>query len=621
MAGERERPGGTEGRSDDLFEDLDRFFSSIDESEWPDAEGTDEEPAAAEGSSMSQDTPASRPASMPELDHDERTEEPSPRYGDTDVEARGEGATGVGADAESPAPEPVGTGAGRASELESPDVGSTREMTGEDWARLRDVLGEEEEGEDFRFTEVPTELGPDELSPEESLFGYAPGKGEAAAPEEEPEPWVGTAVGAETPTDEEEPEPWVGTAVGAEMPTDEEPLEPAPGELSLEDLKKAPREYDELPREDDFDLPPVDLGEDLPGAADEPSKDTETFEISEPSLADVEAAADHLAGEFMTPGGVDDDLLELQAPPEPARRTVKVGEPESLQGPAWEDPTAQTVTREAAASPDHAARNLTIAMITGVRLAVVALITVFVAKWLFALLAGAVILFGQLELYTTMKRRDYQPATALGLVLGGFVLAAAYLKGEPAMQFILAIGVLLSCLWYMAAVPKARSRIVGNVGATLLGLAYVPFLAWYIFAILTSGDSGRSLMLAVLGLTFANDIAAFAFGSIWGSRPLAPSISPRKSLEGLLGGTFVTILLAIAFVPSIDGMTVVRSVGLALVVCVFAPLGDLTESLLKRDLGVKDMGNILPGHGGVLDRIDSALFVVPAAFYFLRLIF
>jgi phosphatidate cytidylyltransferase len=201
------------------------------------------------------------------------------------------------------------------------------------------------------------------------------------------------------------------------------------------------------------------------------------------------------------------------------------------------------------------------------------------------------------------------------------MLAGAYAKGEAAMMFMLVLGVVLSFLWYMAAAPKARTNVIANVGVTVLGLAYVPFLAGFIFVILTAGDSGRSLMLAVLGLTFLNDIAAFGFGSIWGSRPLAPTVSPKKSLEGLLGGTFVTILLAIAFVPSIDGMTVVRSVGLAIVVCVFAPLGDLAESLLKRDLGIKDMGNVLPGHGGVLDRIDSALFVVPAAFYFLRLIF
>ena len=128
-------------------------------------------------------------------------------------------------------------------------------------------------------------------------------------------------------------------------------------------------------------------------------------------------------------------------------------------------------------------------------------------------------------------------------------------------------------------------------------------------------------MLVVIGLTVAYDIAAFFFGTFWGSHPLAPTISPKKSREGLLGATVVTFALAIGIVPSvIDYLSVTNAVGLAVIVSVFAPLGDLAESALKRDLGVKDMGSILPGHGGILDRIDSLLFVAPAAWYFLRLI-
>ena len=116
--------------------------------------------------------------------------------------------------------------------------------------------------------------------------------------------------------------------------------------------------------------------------------------------------------------------------------------------------------------------------------------------------------------------------------------------------------------------------------------------------------------------------AAFVVCSWWGSRPLAPAISPKKSVEGAVGATMVVIAVAVgAVAPAVDLLnTLPRSVGLAVVVAVFAPLGDLAESLLKRDLGVKDMGSILPGHGGVLDRIDSLLFVAPAAFLFLRLI-
>jgi phosphatidate cytidylyltransferase len=220
-----------------------------------------------------------------------------------------------------------------------------------------------------------------------------------------------------------------------------------------------------------------------------------------------------------------------------------------------------------------------------------------------------------------MQRKGHQPATALGLVIGAFALAGAYLKGEQAMLFFVVLGLMLSFLWYMAAAPKAREGALAHMGSTIFGVLYVPFLAGFILLIVAQPRSGRALMLAVLGLTFIYDIAAFLFGSWSGRRPLAPTISPKKSWEGLFGATVVVFALAIAILPSIDPLDLLKSVGLALVVAVFAPLGDLAESAIKRDLGVKDMGSILPGHGGVLDRIDSVLFVAPAAFYFLRLIF
>jgi phosphatidate cytidylyltransferase len=266
-------------------------------------------------------------------------------------------------------------------------------------------------------------------------------------------------------------------------------------------------------------------------------------------------------------------------------------------------------------------RNLPAAVLTAAVLAALALISLAVAKAAFAIVAGGVVLLGQAELYATMQRKGHQPATALGLVIGAFTLAGAYLKGEQAMLFFVVLGLMLSFLWYMAAAPKAREGALAHMGSTLFGVLYVPFLAGFLLLILAQPTSGRALMLAVLGLTFIYDIAAFVFGSFWGSRALAPTISPKKSWEGLFGATVVTFALAVAILPSIDPLDLVKSVGLAIVVAVFAPLGDLAESTIKRDLGVKDMGSILPGHGGVLDRIDSVLFVAPAAFYFLRLIF
>ncbi|HYT30732.1 MAG TPA: phosphatidate cytidylyltransferase, partial [Actinomycetota bacterium] len=381
-------------------------------------------------------------------------------------------------------------------------------------------------------------------------------------------------------------------------------------------------------------------------------------EPEEPSLADVEAMADNLAEEFRRsqatadeppsdqppertgdpdepvgtgsrlPDIFDDDVLAgfepeepppLMAPEEPPRgpRTVKVGQPEDLTGPAWEEPTSRTVTREPS-GPDRMGRNLPAAVLTGAVLVAAALISIALARWAFAIVAGGVVLLAQAELYATMQRKGHHPATALGLVLGGLVLAGGYLRGEPGMLMVLALSVVFSFLWFMATAPKARVDVVSNVSVTLFGLMYVPFLAGYYLVIL-EGTGSRLLLLAILGLTFANDVAAFAAGKLWGRRPLAPTISPKKSVEGLIGATAVTLLLASPIsVGLVDSWS--RAVALGLVVAVFAPLGDLAESVLKRDLGVKDMGSILPGHGGMLDRIDSVLFVAPAAFYFLRLI-
>ena len=614
MAADQE---GREGGSEDLFEDLDKFFASIGEGDWPD-------PLAPEPAPQEQ-APPPKDEQAPEQPRPPEAAEPN----------------------EPGAAEPEGTGTGTVP-VRGPAPRGAGEMSGADWTRLRDVLGEDEDEEpdEFPFSE-PLE----ETSATESLFGYADPAEEEG--EEAFEAMSGLWEGGRTrepdqaersdrpaPTDAPvPPQP-------SESPPGEEPLE-----LTVEDLRKPPPQYADLPKpvseagpqgtEPSEPIPgePGEGSEELIGPrvprwpaegpaeeAKQPPPETPARAPSEPppshepSLAEVEAAADRVAGEFPgAPGGVEDDLLsDVDEPTGP--RTVKVGEPESLMGPAWEDPTARTLGTEPSKGPRVSGRDLPVAVITGVVLAGLALLFLAIARPLFAILASAVVLVAQAELYHTMRRRGYQPATALGLVLGGLTLAAAYLRGEQGMLFVLALGLVLTFLWYMVAPPKARAGSLGNIGATMLGVAYVPFLAGYILVILSQANSGRSLMLSVIALTFLYDVAAFFIGSAYGNRPLAPTISPKKSWEGLAAATVVTFALSIAFVSQIGPMTGPRAAGLALIVCILAPLGDLAESALKRDLGVKDMGTIMPGHGGALDRIDSALFVAPAAFYFLRLI-
>jgi phosphatidate cytidylyltransferase len=341
-----------------------------------------------------------------------------------------------------------------------------------------------------------------------------------------------------------------------------------------------------------------------------------------PEAEEVEAAAEHFAETIrQTPEDVERELLADLEEPAGEPGTVRVGaELAEERPPTWEEP-AIGVPEDVEAGPPPPGRNLPAALISGGLLAFAALALLAIGKAPFVVLAIGLTLLGQGELYAVLKARGAQPATALGLIAGAIIMAGAYNHGEAAALFGVFLAMVLVLPWYMAAPMKVRRGTVTNVGATLLGVVYVPLLASFALIILRMpGDDGRNLLLTVLGLTVLYDVCAYAIGSLWGNRPLAPTISPKKSWEGVVGATFVLLLVALAIVPSIEPFTAARAVGLALVIAVAAPLGDLVESALKRDLGLKDMGSLLPGHGGVLDRVDSILFAAPAAWYFIRLV-
>jgi phosphatidate cytidylyltransferase len=392
-----------------------------------------------------------------------------------------------------------------------------------------------------------------------------------------------------------------------------------------ENHDEAPGDYVELPGGESEEAGVAELDETTPAPAEEP-----------PDIEAVEAAADHFAESVRDEVQVEPEaepphpteevaiaeLLgdeEAAAEREPeAARTVRVGA-EGFGGPSWQEPTAIEVGGETERTGPG--RNVPLAFITGIVLVGLAILAILIGPWAFAIFAGIVVLFAQGEFYLAMQKRHYQPATALGLVSGALVLGAGYYRGENAMLAIMALSLFATFLWYMTVPPQHRANLVANIAITVLAIAYIPLLAAYAIAVLNLPD-GEGLALSIIGLTFVYDTAAFGVGYLWGSRPLAPNISPKKSWEGAIGATLVTMAVAVGAVSTwVDLLDDVgRSVGLAVVVALFAPLGDLAESLIKRDLGIKDMGGILPGHGGVMDRIDSVLFVAPAAFIYLRLI-
>lgn len=377
-------------------------------------------------------------------------------------------------------------------------------------------------------------------------------------------------------------------------------------------------------------------------------------EEEEPTEEDIEAAAEHFAGSVRIDeepavatadlgpsfpesdlfgdeagGAVEEDILSDLDEEGAAPRTVVVGA-DGLGGPSWQEPTAMEVGADFdQRGPAAGERDVPAAVLTGVVLAGIALGSLLIGKGAFAIVAAIVVLVAQGELFGVVAKQHHQPATAVGLVTGALMIGGAYYHGEPGILAMLALGVIATFLWFMASPVAHRRGTITNIGLTLMNIAYVPLLASYLIVTLTiGGNDGKSLVVAVIGLTFIFDTVAFLAGSVWGGqfvrRPLAPSISPKKSIEGLVVAALVTLICAEAALPIFFTVFEHHKVGallLGFVVPLGATFGDLAESLVKRDLGIKDMGSVLPGHGGVLDRIDSLLFVAPAAFLLFRMIF
>jgi phosphatidate cytidylyltransferase len=232
--------------------------------------------------------------------------------------------------------------------------------------------------------------------------------------------------------------------------------------------------------------------------------------------------------------------------------------------------------------------------------------------WLFVL-AAAVGLVALHEYYTMIRPlRPIAIAGQLGLLL---TLLAAQAGGFPWIVGGLATTFALAFL--LKGVAETRQSATVAVGGTVLGVAWIGLGLVSILLLRDLADHGRLAAFTLLLAVFANETFAYAVGRLVGRHKLAPRISPGKTWEGFVAGTLATIF--VAFVALYDQRHEFLSIGeailLGVAIAAAAPLGDLFESMLKRDMGVKDSGRALAGHGGVLDRIDSLLFASIAAFY------
>jgi len=254
---------------------------------------------------------------------------------------------------------------------------------------------------------------------------------------------------------------------------------------------------------------------------------------------------------------------------------------------------------------------VTTRIITGVVLAVLAVVVVVHGGLVFFFLMLALALLGLNEFYRLTKM--YRPLPLAGFITVALMLGAAWFMSPFAVFGAICAGVLLTALLGLLVGPKHGVTV--RMAVTLLGLLYIG-LGFSALMLLRRLDVGTEVVLTVVFGTWAGDTMAYFTGRFFGSTPMAPVLSPKKTWEGFAGGAISTVLLVV-FIGLYTPLGPADSLLLGAVIAVAGPLGDLFESLVKRDVQIKDSGRGIPGHGGVLDRFDALIWASVAAYFML----
>ena len=329
------------------------------------------------------------------------------------------------------------------------------------------------------------------------------------------------------------------------------------------------------------------------------------------SLLAVEKDADDLRPwEFASEStAADEEVLDESPRPEPTRalRTRRPHRANPLEG------------RAVRQSPS---RSVSVATLTGVVLAAAVLFIFSLGALATAVLVLVVLTLAAGEVFAGFRSVGAHPATILGLVGIVTLGVSVYEKGLGAVGVVTALMVMFSFVWYLNA--EAMIDVVDGVGATLFAFAWVGVLGSFALYMISPHNIGHRHGLAytvgAVLLTVANDSGALFIGRWLGKRPLNARLSPNKTIEGSVGGTILTLLVGVVVLPQIHPWTATHGLECAIALAVVVPMGDLFESMFKRTLGVKDLGHLLPGHGGMIDRVDGLLFALPTMYFMTHLL-
>jgi phosphatidate cytidylyltransferase len=257
-------------------------------------------------------------------------------------------------------------------------------------------------------------------------------------------------------------------------------------------------------------------------------------------------------------------------------------------------------------------RDLPTAIMTGLAVAVIAIICFTRGEGATVALAALIVGVATLELASSLQKRGLRPATLVALVASTLLPIAARHYGTAAYPVFFAMVVIVSMLWFLWEITPGRP--LPAVASTVLVFAYVGGLGGFAGLILAS-THGTGIILGVALCVIAYDVVGFFVGSQFGHTAIAPRVSPHKTVEGTVAGMFAAVVVGAVMGSQFSPWTAGKGAVLGVLVAAGAFVGDLCESMLKRDLGLKDFGSLLPGHGGVLDRFDALLFCLPIAYY------
>ena len=289
-------------------------------------------------------------------------------------------------------------------------------------------------------------------------------------------------------------------------------------------------------------------------------------------------------------------------------------EPDRIQRTRRSTSTNRLAGRAVRQSND---RNFARALVTGVVLAAVVSLVFKLGALPVAIMVLVVLGLAGAEAYAGFRSAGAHPATVLGIVAILTLGVAVYNKGLTSVGAVSVLLIIFGFVWYLNAGREVD--VLDGLGATVFVYVWIGVIGSYALLFVAPRSfvdgHGLSYLFGAMVLTVANDSGAMIVGRQFGKRTLNKVLSPNKTLEGTAGGTIVTLVAGALLLPLMSVWTRKAGLEAAVAISIVVPLGDLFESMVKRTIGVKDLGRLLPGHGGLLDRIDGLLFALPTMYY------